>query len=122
MPSAMAFDFTLSPSQLSNSRRSAAARSVGSMRSRGPRLSPSRDRASSYVGPPSLKFGTVSRVAPPSGGSHRTVAAWRPHVSISVARSTLAVWSTRRGGRGAQMSVPSSPPPSPPQVWLRGRL
>ena len=37
------------------------------------------------------------------------VAASRPHVSISVAQSTLAVWRTMRGGRGAQMSKDTSP-------------
>ena len=109
MPSAIASHPTLSLSQLSSSRRSAAARSVGSMRSKGPGMSPSRDRASSYVGPPSVKCATVSRVAPPSGGSHRMVAVLRPHACISVAGSTLAAWSTRRGGWGALMSEDTSP-------------
>ena len=109
VPSAVASYPTLSPLQLSSSRRSAAARLVGSMRSRGPGMLPSRDRSLSYVGPPSLKCATVSRLAPPSGGSHRMVAASRPHACISVARSTLAAWSTRRGGRGARMSNDLSP-------------
>ena len=109
MPPAIAPHPTLSPSQLSSSRRSAAARSVGSMRSRGRGMSASRDRASLYVGPSSLKCATVSWVAPPFGGSHRMVAASRPYVCISVAPSTLAAWSTRRGGRGARMSEDTSP-------------
>ena len=41
LPSATASHPTCSPSQLSRSWRSAAARSVGSMRSKGPRMSPS---------------------------------------------------------------------------------
>ena len=45
LPSATASHPTRSPSPLSSSWRSAAARSVGSMRSRGPRMSPSRDTA-----------------------------------------------------------------------------
>ena len=85
------------------------ARSVGSMRSKGLRMPPSRDKASLYTDPPVLKCATVSRAAPPSGGSHRMVAASRPHVSISVARSTLAVWRTMRGGMGARMSEDTSP-------------
>ena len=74
MPSAIASHPTLSPLQLSSSRCSAAARSVGSMRSRGPRMSPSRDRAPLYVGPPSLKCATGSRVEQAAGatGSHRS--------------------------------------------------
>ena len=72
-------------------------------------MSLSRDRASSYVGPPSLKCATVSRIAPSSGGSHRMVAASHSHVCITLASSTLAVWSTRRGGRGALMSEDRSP-------------
>ena len=109
MPSAIASHPTLSPSQLSSFGRSTAARSVGSMSSRGPRMSPSQDRTSSYIDPPSLKFATVSRAAPPSGQSHQTVAASRPHACISIARSTLAAWRMRRGGRGAQMSEDTSP-------------
>ena len=91
MPSATASHPTRSPSQPSSSWRSAAAIPVGNMRSKGPCVSPSRDRASSYTGPPALKCATVSWVAPSSGGCHRTVAAACPHVRISVARSTLAV-------------------------------
>ena len=78
------------PSQASSSWRSAAAMSVGSMRSKGPWVSLSRDRASSYTGPPALKCATASWAAPSSGGCHRTVAAACPHLRISVARSTLA--------------------------------
>ena len=100
---------TRSPSQLSISWRSAAARSVGSIRSKGPRMSPSRDRASSYTGPQVLNCTTVSRAAPPSRGSHRMTAALRPHVCISVAWSTLAVWRTMRGGMGARMNEDTSP-------------
>ena len=37
------------------------------------------------------------------------VAASRPHVCISVARSTLAVWRRMRGETGAQMSEDTSP-------------
>ena len=37
------------------------------------------------------------------------VAASRPQVCISVARSTLAVWRTMRGGMGARMSEDTSP-------------
>ena len=37
------------------------------------------------------------------------VAASRPHVCISVARRTLAVWRTIRGGMGARMSENTSP-------------
>ena len=72
-------------------------------------MSPSRDRASSYTGPPVLKCATVSWAAPPSGGSHRMAAASRPHVCISVAQSTLAVWRTMWGGMGARMSGETSP-------------
>ena len=75
MPSATASHPTRSPSQPSSSWRGAAARSVGSMRSKGPRVSPSRDRASSYTCPPVLKCATASWVAPfsrgvPSDGGH----------------------------------------------------
>ena len=59
--------------------------------------------------PPVLKCATASRAAPPSGGCHQMVAASRPHVCISVARSTLAVWRTMRGGMGARMSEDTSP-------------
>ena len=45
VPSVTACHPTLRPSQPSSSRRSAAARSFGSMRSRGHGMSPSRDRA-----------------------------------------------------------------------------
>ena len=75
-------------------------------------MSPSRDRASSHVGPPLLKCATVGRVPPSSGGSHRTVAASQPHARISDARSMLAVWSTRREGgapgeaRTRRLSIP----------------
>ena len=90
MPSATASQPSHSPLQLSGSRHNAAARLVGSMRSRGPGMSLSQDRASSYVRPPSLKCAKVSRVAPPFGGSHRIVAASNPSVCIFVAWSTLA--------------------------------
>ena len=90
MQSATASHPTRSPSQPSSSLRSAAGRSVGSMRSKGPCVSPSRDRASSNTGPPVVKCATASRVAPFSGGCHRTVAASCPHLRISLARSTLA--------------------------------
>ena len=90
MPSATASHPTRSPSQPSSSWRSAAARSVGSMRSKGPWVSPSRDRASSYTGPPVLKCATASWAAPSSRGCHQTVAVACPHLRISVARSTLA--------------------------------
>ena len=90
MPSTTASHPTRSPSQLSSSWRSAAAMPVGSMRSRGPWVSPNRDTASSYTGPPALKCATVSWAAPSSGGCDRAVAAGCPHVRISVARSTLA--------------------------------
>ena len=68
MPSATASHATRSPSQPSSSWRSAAAIPVGSMRSKGPWVSPSQDRASSYTGLPALKCATVSWVAPSSGG------------------------------------------------------
>ena len=55
MPSTTASHPTCSPLQPSSSWRSAAARSVGSMRSKGPWVSPSRDRASSYTGPPGFE-------------------------------------------------------------------
>ena len=89
MPPATASHPTRSPLQPSCSWRSAAARWVGSMRSRGPWVSPSRDRASSYTGPPVLKCATASCAAPSSGGCHRTVAVACPYLRISVARSTL---------------------------------
>ena len=108
MPSATASHSTTSSLQPFSSRRSAAARSVGSTRGRGPGMSPSQDRASSYVGPPFVKCAAVSRVPPSSGGSHRTVAASHPHVCICVARSMLGAWSTRRGGRGALRSEDTS--------------
>ena len=53
VPSATASHPTRSPSQPSSSWRSAAAMPVESMRSKGPWVSPSRDRASSYT-PPQL--------------------------------------------------------------------
>ena len=90
MPSAIASHPTRSLSQPSSSSRSAAAMSVGSTRSKGPWVSPSRDRASSYTGPPALKCARASWAAPSSGGCHQTVAAACPHLRISVARSTLA--------------------------------
>ena len=90
MPSATASHPTRSPSQSSSSWRSTAARSVGSMRSKGPWVLPSRDRALSYTGPPVLKCATASRAAPSSGGCRRTVAVSCPHFCISVGRSTLA--------------------------------
>ena len=83
-------------------------------------MSVSRDKASSYAGPPFLKCATVSRAAPPSGGSHRMVAALRPQVCISVDRSTLAVWRTMRGGEGR--SDERGHVPTPPHLWLQGRL
>ena len=90
MPSRTASHPTRSPSQLSSSWRSAAAMSVGSMRSKGFWVSPSGDRASSYTGPPALECATASWAAPSSGGCHQTVAAACLHLRISVARSTLA--------------------------------
>ena len=90
MPNATALHPTRSPSQPSSSWRSAAARSVGSMRSKGLWVSPSRDRASSYTGPPVLKCATASLAAPSSGGCHWTLAVSCPNLRISVARSTLA--------------------------------
>ena len=90
VPSATASHPSRSPSQPSSSWRSAAAMSVGSMRSKGPWLSPSRDRASSYTGPRALKCTTASWVAPSSGGCHQTVAVACPHWCITVARSTFA--------------------------------
>ena len=90
MPSATASHPTRSPSQPSSSWCSAAARSVGSMRSKGPWVSPSRDRALSYTGTPVLKCATASRAAPSSRGCHRTVAVPCPHLRMSVARSTFA--------------------------------
>ena len=101
VPSATTSHPTRSPLQLSRSRRSAAARLVGSMKSRGPGMSLSRDRASSYVGPPSLNCATASRVAPSSGGSHQMVAASHPPVCISWLR---ARW--RRGARGGGGGAP----------------
>ena len=89
MPSATASHPTRSPLQPSSPWRSAAAMSVGSMRSKGPWVSPSRDRASSYTGPPALKCATASWAAPSSGGCYRMVAAACPHLRISVARSKL---------------------------------
>ena len=94
VPSATASQPTLSPSQQSSSRRSAAARSVGSMRSRGPGTSPSRDRASSYVGPPFLKCATVSRVARlPEGAT----GPWLRHIPMCVSPWLGAC--ERRGAR-----------------------
>ena len=58
--SATASHPTGSPSQPSSSWRSAAAVSVGSMRSKGPWVSPSRDRASSFTGLQALKCATAS--------------------------------------------------------------
>ena len=120
MPSATSLLSNLSPWQPSSSRRSATAGSVGSMRSRGHGTSPSRDRASSYVGPPFLKYATVSGVPLSSGGSHETVAASHPHVRISAARSMLAAWSTR----GGRERCPEEPVhiASPPFMGLRDRL
>ena len=120
MPPATASHSTRSPSQLSSSRRSAAARSVGSMRSKGPRVSPSRDRVSSYTGPPVLKCEAASPAAPSSGECHLMVAASCPHVCISVARSTLAAWRTMRGGDGR--SDERGHVPSPSCLQPRGRL
>ena len=109
LPSATASQPTRSPSQLSSSWRRAAARLSGSMRSKNPRVSSSRDRASSYTGPPVLKCATASQAAPSSGGCHQMVATSRHHGCIPVARSTLAVWRTMRGGTGARMSEDTSP-------------
>ena len=90
MPSVTASHPTRSPSQPSSSWRSAAARSVGSMRNKGPWVSPSRDRASSYTSPQVLKCATASWAAGSSGGCHQTVAVSCPHLRISVAWGTLA--------------------------------
>ena len=90
MPSATASHPSRSPSQPCSSWRSAAAMSVGSMRSKSPLVSASRDRASSSTGLPALKCATASWAAPSSGGCHQTVAAACPRLRISVARSTLA--------------------------------
>ena len=90
MPSATAPHPTRSSSQPSSSWRSTAAMSLGSMRSKGPWVSPGWDRASSYTGPPALKCATASWAAPSYGGCHWTVVAACPHLRISVARSTLA--------------------------------
>ena len=109
VPSATASHPTRSPSQPSSSWRSAAAMSVGSMRSKGPWVSPSQDRASSYTAPPALKCATASRVAPSSGGCHRTVAVACPRLRIPVARSTLAARRTMRGGTGVLTSEEPSP-------------
>ena len=109
MPSATAPQTRRSPSQASSSWRSAAARSVGSMRSKGPWVSPSRDRASSYTGPPVLKYATASRAAPSSAECHQTVAVPCPHLRISVARSTLAACRTMQGGTGVLTSEDTSP-------------
>ena len=85
-------------------------------------MSPSRDRASSYVGPAFLKCGTVSRVPPSSGGSHRTVAASHRHVRISAARGILAVWSPSQGGgapgraRTRRPSIPYGAPGLPAAI------
>ena len=83
-------------------------------------MSPSRDRASSYTGPPYLRCATVSRGALPFRGSHWTVPASRPHVCISVAQSTLVVLRTMPGGEGR--SDERGQVPTPPHVLLRGRL
>ena len=64
MPSATASHPTRSPSKPSSSWRSAAVKLVGSMRSKGPWVSPSRDRASSYTGPQVLKCATVTGPEP----------------------------------------------------------
>ena len=48
----------------------------------------------------SLKMRPGEPMAPPSGGSHRMVAASHPHVCISIAWSILLAWSTRRAGGG----------------------
>ena len=103
MPSTIASHPTLSSWQLFSSRSSAAARLVGSMRSRGPGMSPSGDRAWSYVGPPSLKCATVSRVGPPPGGGHWMVA--------------VEYEAGDEGHSDERRHVPT-----PPHVWLRGRL
>ena len=68
VPSATASHPTRSPLQPSSSWRSAAAMSVGSVMSKGPWVSPSRDRASSYTRPPALKCATASWAAPSSWG------------------------------------------------------
>ena len=120
LPSATASHPTRSPLQLSSSWRITAARSVGSMRSKGPRMSPSQDRASSYTGTPVLKCATVSRAGPPSRGSYQMVAVSRPHACISVAWSTLAAWRTVQGEDGR--SDEQGHVPTPPRLWLQGRL
>ena len=78
------------------------------MRSKGPWVSPSRDRASSYTAPPALKCATASWADPSSWGCHRKVAAACPHLRISVAWSTLAAWRTMRGGTGVLTSEDKS--------------
>ena len=118
MPSAIASRPTLSRSQLSSSRRSAAARSVGSMRSRGPRMSPSQDRASLYVGHPSLKRATLSRMAPPSGGSHQMVTASHPCVYL---RGLEHVGGVEYEAGGEGRTDVRGHIATPPHVWPRGR-
>ena len=81
------------------------------MRSRGPGMSPSRDRVSSYVGPAFVKCATVSLVPPSSGGNHWTVAVSHLHVRISATRSMLAVWSRSQGGRGVPGGARTRRPP-----------
>ena len=68
LPSATASHPTHSPSQLSSSWGSAAARSVGSLRSKGPWVSSSRDRALLYTGPHfSSAPRRAGRLRPPGG-------------------------------------------------------
>ena len=120
MPSATASDPTLSPSHLSSSRCSAAARLVGSIRSRDPGMSPSRDRSSWYVGPPSLKCATLSRVAPssepgepPDGGRVAPPCVYLhglEHVS------GVAYWAGAEGRPDERGHIPIPPP-----VWPPGR-
>ena len=90
MPSATASHPTRSPLQSSSSCGSASAMSVGSMRSKGPWVSPSRDRALSFYRPPSFEVGHGELGGPVLWKGHRTVAVACPHLRISVARSTLA--------------------------------
>ena len=99
LPSATASHSSRSPSQLSSSWRSAAARLVGSMRSKGPWVSSSRDRASSYTGPPVLKCATASRAAPFLGGA---IVWWPRCVPMFVSPCLRARWRFEgrcRGGR-----------------------
>ena len=104
LPSATASHPTHSPSQLS----SAAARSVGSMRSKGPSVSPRRDSASSYTGPPVLKCATASRwLRPP----REATGMWPLRVPMCISPRPGVRWrcgGRRAGGMGAWMSEDTS--------------